>query len=143
MIASTCSNFNQTTMNQPLKKGDRCKYQNLTVTVKTVYNDGNVHISYLGTEGQHHIIGVKDQELTRIPTHAERMQKIIDTAFDAENRLEDGETVQLKVGELAAFARHYLVLRDCIIDNMREMQDHANETERKIATTEKLLKGEV
>jgi len=80
--------------------------------------------------------------LTRIPPHAERMQKVIDIAFDAENRLEDGETVQLKVGDLAAFARHYCNLRDAIESAKESTKLRIIAAQETLELTEKLLKGE-
>jgi len=51
-------------------------------------------------------------KLTRIPTRAERMQAVLEIAWDVEGRLEPHETVQLTVGAFVEFARHYVQLRD-------------------------------
>jgi hypothetical protein len=75
-------------------------------------------------------------------THAERMQAILNIAWDVENRLQDDETVQLKVGEFVEFARHYDQLRESIIDLMRGMQDRGNQAKIDMEKAEKLLKGE-
>jgi len=55
---------------------------------------------------------VSASELIRIQSHAERMQKMVDTAMDCENRLEPHETVQFTVEAFVEFARHYCLLRD-------------------------------
>ena len=71
-----------------------------------------------------------------------RIQKIIDAAFDAENRLEDGETVQLKVGEFAAFVRHYLALRASLECGITHTRSQISAAEYALEQREKLLKGE-
>lgn len=57
-------------------------------------------------------------KLTRIPTRAERMQSVLDVAWDVENRLQDDETVQLKVGAFVEFARQFVNMQDLL-----EMQE--------------------
>jgi hypothetical protein len=123
-----------------LKKGDRCKFQHLEVTIVSISDTGLVEI----------ICNVEDSgtwlahisELTRIQTHAERMQKVIDNAFDAENRLDDSETVQLQVGELAEFARHYLAIKGTLQAAVDDTRQRMNDAESALSTAEKLLKGE-
>jgi ASC-1-like (ASCH) protein len=45
-------------------------------------------------------------------THERRMQNMLNIAWDVENRLQDDETVQLKVGDFVEFARHYWAISD-------------------------------
>jgi len=61
---------------------------------------------------------VSTSELTRIHTHAERMQAVLEIAWDVENRLQDDETVQLKVGAFVEFARQFVKMQDLL-----EMQE--------------------
>jgi len=126
-----------------LKKGDRCKYDNFTATVEKVFADNDIEISYRDNDGNLIIEPASMERLTRITTHAERMQKVIDIAFDAENRLQDGEVVQLLVGDLAAFARHYERLRDNILDGMNYTKNQILNAEDAIKHKERLLKGEI
>lgn len=67
---------------------------------------------------------------------------MLNIAWDVENRLQDDETVQLKVGEFVEFARHYYTLQETIIDLMRGMQDRGNQAKINMENAEKLLKGE-
>ena len=79
--------------------------------------------------------------LTRIPTHGERMQKVIDAAFDAENRLTDDETVQFRVGDMAEFVRYHCKLRD-ELDALRAFfYTHSKGFTLVSEKIEKLLKG--
>ena len=72
---------------------------------------------------------------TPTPSHAERMQAIIDLAFDAENALDDNDTVQIKVVELAEFVRHYWALYEAL-SQASVLQQRGNKIER-------LLKGKL
>lgn len=81
--------------------------------------------------------------LTRIPTHAERMQKIVDAAFDAENRLEDDETVQFRVGDMAEFVRHYLVIANELAEQINADKHLAGQLIEAAQLSEKTLKGEL
>lgn len=81
-------------------------------------------------------------KLTRIPSHAERMQAVLEIAWDVENRLQDDETVQLKVGALVEFARQFVKMQESIIDLMRGMQDRGNQAKIDMEKAEKILKGE-
>ena len=75
--------------------------------------------------------------------HAERMQKMIDGAFEAENRLNDDDLITIKVGNLAEFVRHYLAIKTTLqsaVDDTRERMSNAEEV---MSFTEKLLKGEL
>lgn len=91
----------------PIKKGDKCQSSWGVIEV-----DGfnGSYIDCIMSNGKRRWIDVS--QLTRIPTHAERMQAVLDIAWDVENRLEDDETVQLKVGAFVEFARHYCLLRE-------------------------------
>jgi hypothetical protein len=82
-------------------------------------------------------------ELTRIPSHAERMQAILDIAWDAENRLDDNETVQLKVGEFVEFARHYYELQQELLECVNYYKSNAKSSLVVAEKIEKLLKGEM
>lgn len=124
-------------MNTQLKKGDKCNSPLGKVEVLAIY-ETSVDVKTDNNE----IRFMQHSELTRIPSHAERMQAILDIAWDVENRLEGDETVQLKVGEFIEFARHYDQLRESIIDFMRGMQDRGNQAKIDMEKAEKLLKGE-
>ena len=124
-------------MNTQLKKGDKCQSPWGVVEV-----DGfnGSYIDCIMPNGKRRWIDVA--QLTRIPTHAERMQAVLDIAWGVENCLEGNETVQLKVGDFVEFARHYDQLRESIIDLMRGMQDSNNQAKIDMEKAEKLLKGE-
>ena len=80
---------------------------------------------------------------TPTPTHAERMQAIVDLAFDAENALDDNDTVQVKVVELAEFVRHYWALCEALIDQELEALSQASILQQTGNKIERLLKGKL
>jgi hypothetical protein len=80
---------------------------------------------------------------TPTPSHAERMQAIIDLAFDAENALDDNDTVQVKVVELAEFVRHYWALYEALIDQELEGLSQASVLQQRSKQIERLLKGKL
>ena len=105
-----------------LKKGDKCQSP---WGVVTVYEDQQPSafvtplITVTTERGNNRLIAI--DELTRIqsiPSHSERMQAVLDIAWDAENRLQDDETVQLKVGAFVEFARQFVNMQDLL-----EMQE--------------------
>ena len=79
---------------------------------------------------------------TPTPTHAERMQAIVDLAFDAENALDDNDTVQVKVVELAEFVRHYWALCEALGDQEIEALSHAEILRQQSKKIVRILKGE-
>ena len=81
-------------------------------------------------------------KLTRIPTRAERMQAVLEIAWDVENRLQDDETVQLKVGAFVEFARQFVKMRDVIEESINADKYLAGQFIESARLTEKLLKGE-
>jgi hypothetical protein len=122
-----------------LKKGDRCNTMHGAVTID--YFDAGMSVATtINDNGQ--LMRYYVSQLTRIPTHAERMHKVIDIAFDAENRLEPHETVQLTVGDLAAFVRHYCHLRNNVDANISSREDEMSRMAENNAFAKKLLKGE-
>jgi len=80
---------------------------------------------------------------TPTPSHAERMQAIIDLAFDAENALDDNDTVQVKVVELADFVRHYWELYQALKDQELELLSQASVLQQRGNKIERLLKGKL
>ena len=112
-----------------LKKGDKCQSPWGVVTIREVIKDSD-------------IVTIHRDELTRIPSHAERMQAVLDVAWDVENRLEPHETVQLTVGEFVEFARHFVKMQDLLemqeIDRL-QLAEQCRQNAKKI---ENLLKGE-
>ena len=80
---------------------------------------------------------------TPTPSHAERMQAIIDIAFDAENALDDNDIVQVKVVELAEFVRHYWALYEALIDQELEGLSQASVLQQRSKQIERLLKGKL
>lgn len=81
-------------------------------------------------------------QLTRIPTHAERMQKMVDTAMDCENRLEPHETVQFTVAAFVEFARHYCLLREKCEAMSEAMKSQTIYINNGMVEIDRLLKGE-
>lgn len=81
--------------------------------------------------------------LTRIIPHAERMQKMIDTVFAAENNFEDDQFIPLNVGELAEFVRHYLALRDELQETINADKYLSGQLIEAAQLSEKILKGEL
>ena len=76
-------------------------------------------------------------------THAERMQKVIDTAFEAENHYQDDEHITVRVGELAEFVRYFLALRASLECGITRTRKQISEAEYALEQREKLLKGEL
>jgi hypothetical protein len=126
-------------MNTQLKKGDKCQFQHLTVTVCGFFG-GQVEIFHDQENGGTMLVSAS--ELTRIPSHAERMQAIIDLAFNAENALDDNDTVQLKVGEFVEFARHYCAIADQLDECIQCFKLNAKTHLTFAKETEKILKEE-
>jgi hypothetical protein len=128
-------------MNTQLKKGDKCNSPWGVVTVNKMLNGSD--ITTVGIDGADGIYRmVHRDDLTRIPSHAERMQAILDIAWDAENRLDDNETVQLKVGEFVEFARHYYELQQELIECVNYYKSNAKSSLVVAGKIEKLLNGE-
>jgi hypothetical protein len=128
-------------MNTQLKKGDKCNSPWGVVTVnKTLNGSDIITIEIDGADGIYCM--VHRDELTRTPSHAERMQVMLDIAWDAENRLEDDETVQLKVGEFVEFARHYYEMQQELIECVSYYKSNAKSSLVVAEQIEKLLKGE-
>jgi hypothetical protein len=124
-------------MNTQLKKGDKCNSPWGVVTIKENQSNSE-RITIMTSCGLTAI-----SELTRIPSHAERMQAILDIAWDAENRLDDNETVQLKVGEFVEFARHYYELQQELLECVNYYKSNAKSSLVVAEKIEKLLKGEM
>jgi superfamily II DNA/RNA helicase len=128
-------------MNTQLKKGDKCNSPWGVVTVNKTLNGSD--ITTVGIDGADGIYRMAHRdELTRIPSHAERMQVILDIAWDVENRLDDNETVQLKVGEFVEFARHYYELQQELLECVSYYKSNAKSSLVVAEQIEKLLKGE-
>jgi hypothetical protein len=128
-------------MNTQLKKGDKCNSPWGVVTVnKTLNGSDIITVGIDGADGIYRMVHCDD--LTRIPSHAERMQAILDIAWDAENRLEDDETVQLKVGEFVEFARHYYEMQQELIECVNYYKSNAKSSLVVAGKIEKLLNGE-
>jgi hypothetical protein len=128
-------------MNTQLKKGDKCNSPWGVVTVnKTLNGSDIITVEIDGIDGIYRMIHRDD--LTRIPSHAERMQAMLDIAWDAENRLEDDETVQLKVGEFVEFARHYCAIADQLDECIQCFKLNAKTHLTFAKETEKILKEE-
>lgn len=81
--------------------------------------------------------------LTRIIPHAERMQKIVDTVFAAENNFEDDQFIPMKVGDLAEFVRHYITIRESLDIVTSDIKRSIIDSQEAVAGIEKLLKGEL
>ena len=132
-------------MNTQLKKGDRCQSPWGIVTI--VKSKGiDVFICKADDSLEYEIC---TGFLKKIPisdkhdiTHAERMQKIIDTVFAAENNFEDDQFIPMKVGEMAEFVRHYLALRASLECGITRTRSQISEAEYALEQREKLLKGE-
>lgn len=125
-------------MNTQLKKGDKCNSPWGIVTVHEVLDDGDI----LDVEMANGIPRMMHRnELTRIPTHAERMQAMLDIAWDVENRLQDDETVQLNVGAFVEFARHYCAIKDQLDECIQCFKLNAKTHLIFAEETEKILKG--
>jgi hypothetical protein len=129
-------------MNTQLKKGDKCNSPWGVVTVIKTLNGRNIVAVIIdGSDGIYRMIHTDD--LTRIPSHAERMQAMLDIAWDVENRLENDETVQLKVGDFAEFARHYYELQQELLECVNYYKSNAKSSLVVAEKIEKLLKGEM
>jgi hypothetical protein len=128
-------------MNTQLKKGDKCNSPWGVVTVNKTLNGSD--ITTVGIDGADGIYRmVHRDDLTRIPSHAERMQAILDIAWDAENTLDENDTVSLKVGQLADFARHYCELCQALGDMEIEALSHAEILRQQGKKIVRILKGE-
>jgi hypothetical protein len=128
-------------MNTQLKKGDKCQSPWGEVTVYQARNTSDIVAVIIdGSDGIYRMIHT--DELTRIPSHAERMQAMLDIAWDVENRLEDDETVQLKVGEFVEFARHYYELKQQLVKYIEVDRRNGKAFISEADAAEKLLKGE-
>jgi ASC-1-like (ASCH) protein len=75
-------------------------------------------------------------------THERRMQNMLNIAWDVENRLQDDETVQLKVGDFVEFARHYCAIADQLDECIQCFKLNAKTHLTFAKETEKILKGE-
>lgn len=130
-------------MNTQLKKGDKC---NSPWGVVTVNEDQQPSafvtplITVTTKSGNNRLIAI--EELTRIASHADRMQAMLDIAWDVENRLQDDETVQLKVGAFVEFARHYWAMQEKLEYALENAKKRMLDTELTIDAIRKLLKGE-
>jgi hypothetical protein len=123
-----------------LKKGDKCNSPWGVVTVK-YFTDNSPYVEVITETGVTKFL-TRDQ-LTRIPTHAERMQSMLDIAWDVENRLEDDETVQLKVGAFVEFARHYYEMQQELLECVNYYKSNAKSSLVVAESIEKLLKGDL
>jgi hypothetical protein len=122
-------------MNTQLKKGDKCQSPWGLVEIKE--NQSNSELFTIMTDRG--LIAIS--ELTLIPSHAVRMQAILDIAWDVENRLQDDETVQLKVGAFAEFARHYCAIKDQLDECIQCFKLNAKTHLIFAEETEKVTKG--
>jgi hypothetical protein len=127
-----------TQMNTQLKKGDKCNSPLGKVEVLAIYETS---VDVKTDNGE--IRFMQHSELTRIPTHAERMQAMLDIAWDSENRLEPHETVQLKVGAFVEFARHYYEMQQELLECVNYYKSNAKSSLDVAESIEKLLKGEM
>jgi hypothetical protein len=75
-------------------------------------------------------------------THERRMQNMLNIAWDVENRLQDDETVQLKVGDFVEFARHYWAISDQLDECIQCFKLNAKTHLIFAKETEKILKGD-
>jgi len=75
-------------------------------------------------------------------THERRMQNMLNIAWDVENRLQDDETVQLKVGDFVEFARHYWAISDQLDECIQCFKLNAKTLLTFAEETEKILKGD-
>lgn len=123
-------------MNTQLKKGDKCQSPWGVVEIKE--NQSNSELITIMTDRG--LIAIS--ELTLIPSHAERMQAILDIAWDVESRLEYDETVQLKAGAFVEFARHYCAIKDQLDECIQCFKLNAKTHLIFAEETEKILKGE-
>ena len=121
-------------MNTQLKKGDRCQSRWGDLTIEEIEN--NICLVTLPKLGK---CTIHMSDLLRIPTHAERMQKIVDTAFDAENRYQNDEHITVRVGELAEFVRHYLAIRAALEKAVDDTTQRILDAEEAVEKTKKLL----
>lgn len=131
--------YNFTTMNT-LKKGDKCQSPWGMVTVNEVLHGSDI-VTVDVVSGISRMI--HRDELTRIPSHAERMQSMLDIAWDVENRLEDDETVQLRVGAFVEFARHYYEMQQELLECVNYYKSNAKSSLVVAESIEKILKGEL
>jgi hypothetical protein len=126
-------------MNTQLKKGDKCNSPWGVVTINNIQPYGIIGV--IDKDGDYYAANIK--QLTRIPTHAERMQAMLDIAWDVENRLQDDETVQLKVGDFVEFARHYYEMQQELLECVNYYKSNAKSSLVVAESIEKILKGEL
>jgi len=126
-------------MNTQLKKGDICASPWGKVRVERDQTHSAM-IEVMTESGYARLIAI--DELTRIPSFQERIQSVLDIAWDVENRLSDDETVQIKVGAFVEFARHYVAMRDALAREAQSMRNFAGMNIGCAELTEELLKGE-
>jgi hypothetical protein len=69
----------------------------------------------------------------------ETIQKIIDIAFDCENRFADDETVQVTVEGFAELARSYMALRAALQSSVEVTTQRILDAEETIEKVKKLL----
>ena len=126
-------------MNTQLKKGDKCQSPWGVVTVEYI-TDNSPYIDVMTESGIRKVLTY--DKLTRIPTHAERMQAVLDIAWDVENRLQDGETVQLKVGAFVEFARQFVNMQDLLEMQEVDCLQLAEQCRQNAKKIEDIRKGE-
>jgi len=126
-------------MNTQLKKGDKCQ-TNQGIVIYDHRQADNWHCCRMEKNGD--ILYFRLNQLTLIPSHAERMQVILDIAWDVENRLDDDETVQLKVGEFVEFVRHYCEFQQELIECVNYYKSNAKSSLVVAEKIEKLLNGQ-
>ena len=122
-----------------LKKGDKCQSPWGMVTVNDVINGSNI-VYVTVSKGIRR--SIHRDELTRIPSHTERMQAMLNIAWDVENQFVDNETVQIKVGAFVEFARHYCAMQQKLEYALENAKKRMLDTELTIDAIRKLLKGE-
>ena len=80
-------------------------------------------------------------------THERMMQAMLNIAWEvenlmeAENRLKDNETMQIKVGAFVEFARHYCAIKDQLDECIQCFKLNAKTHLIFAEETEKILKG--
>lgn len=125
-------------MNTQLKKGDKCQSPWGLVTVNDLTSGSDI-VFVTVSKGIRR--SIHRDELTRIASHAERMQSMLDIAWDVENRFKDDETVQLKVGAFVEFARHYCAISDQLDECIQCFKLNAKTHLIFAEETEKVTKG--
>jgi len=122
-----------------LKKGDICASPWGKVTIEE--DQRHSALITVSTEcGNKRIIAI--EELTRIPSFQERIEAVLDIAWDVENRLEPHETVQLTVAQFVEFARFHVAIFETLEFTLSNTKEQIKSTESAMEQIEKLLKGE-